>query len=177
MSQWRTAAVVVAAVGTLGCSGCGSSSAHVTSKPPVLTVATNSTLGRYLVVGGRSLYMYPPDKQRKVTCTHAYACAQAWPPLFVKPGQRAIAGTGVTQRLIGSLPGDGGRVVTYNHWPLYYYEGDLEAGQIHGQDQSFDWFVISPTGTPIHSGPRPSTAGHSRPPSRRCRRPARPRCR
>jgi predicted lipoprotein with Yx(FWY)xxD motif len=138
----------------LACAGCGDAAGHHPSdKPPVLSVATKPTLGSYLVVNDYTLYMYPPDKQQKVTCTGAYACKQAWPPLFVTAGQHAVAGAGVDQSLIGSLPGDGGRVVTYNGWPLYYYEGDTKAGQVNGQDQSFDWFVISPAGKPIHTGP------------------------
>ena len=134
--------------------GCGSVNNHPKAAgPPVLSVASIAKLGNYLVVRGYTVYTYPPDKQRGVTCTKAYACSTAWPPLFVKSGEQARAGTGVNQSLIGSMAGDGGQVVTYNHWPLYYYEGDRKVGQVNGQDQSFDWFVMAPDGHPIHTSP------------------------
>jgi hypothetical protein len=49
------------------------------------------------------------------------------------------------------MRGDGGRVVTYNHWPLYYYIGDRKADQINGQGQGFNWYVIGPNGVPNKS--------------------------
>jgi predicted lipoprotein with Yx(FWY)xxD motif len=150
----RAAAVALALCVGAVVTGCGSSSPHSTgSTAPVLTLASNPKLGRFLVTRGYTLYMYPPDKRRSVTCTKAYDCATAWPPLFVKAGQVARAGAGVDQTLISSVPGDGGRVVTYNKWPLYYYEGDRKPGQVNGQDQSFDWFVLDASGTPVHTGP------------------------
>jgi predicted lipoprotein with Yx(FWY)xxD motif len=123
------------------------------AKQLVLTVRKQRTIGTYLVAGGRTLYMYPPDHRRAVTCTTDEECEQAWPPLFVRPGAQVRAGDGVRQKLIGSVPGDGGRVVTYNHWPLYSYVGDREPGQVKGQDQGSDWFVIAPDGTPTKTGP------------------------
>jgi predicted lipoprotein with Yx(FWY)xxD motif len=107
-----------------------------------------SGLGRFLVIDGWTLYMYPPDRQRAVTCTKADDCQEAWPPLFVGTGHAVLAGAGVDKALIGTMPGDGGEVVTYNHWPLYYYIGDRKADQINGQGQGFSWYVISPNGQP-----------------------------
>jgi predicted lipoprotein with Yx(FWY)xxD motif len=92
--------------------------------------------------------MYPPDRARRVTCTKADDCVTAWPPLFLGAGRRVIAGPGVQQNLIGSVSGDGGQVVTYNHWPLYYYIGDRSPGALNGQGQGFNWYVIAPDGTP-----------------------------
>jgi predicted lipoprotein with Yx(FWY)xxD motif len=145
--------VVAAALpALLLCAGCGGSS-HTTSTAPRLSVASHAKVGRYLVDAGRTLYMYPPDRQRAVTCTKTEDCDSAWPPLFVTAGQAVQAGSGVDKALIGSMPGDGGRVVTYNGWPLYYYTGDTRPGQINGQDQGFNWFVISPAGRPVRTSP------------------------
>jgi predicted lipoprotein with Yx(FWY)xxD motif len=153
MSGRPLAATVLAGVlaGSLAaCSGGASAGVH---RPPAnrtitLSVRTVSGLGRILVTDGWTLYMYPPDRQRQVTCTKVEECEQAWPPLYVSAGQVARAGTGVKPGLIGTISGDGGEVVTYNHWPLYYYIGDRKAGQVNGQDQGFNWFVISPDGVP-----------------------------
>jgi predicted lipoprotein with Yx(FWY)xxD motif len=132
--------------------GCGDHQAGA-SRPSAdgnvtLSVRSTPALGRFLVNHGSTLYMYLPDQQRRVSCTSVDGCKQAWPPLFVTAGHPVIAGPGVKQSLIGSMPGDGGRIVTYNHWPLYYYLGDRKADVVNGQDQGFNWFVIAPNGAP-----------------------------
>ena len=104
-------------------------------------------LGVILVNGaGRTLYMFVPDKQKKVTC-HG-SCAAAWPPLKVKKGQRPTAGGAARKKLLGL----DGRVVTYNRWPLYTYVGDTKPGQASGQAQNLNgglWYVLSPSGKVI----------------------------
>jgi hypothetical protein len=43
----------------------------------------------------------------------------------------------------------GGRVVTYNRWPLYTYVGDTAPGQAKGQALNRNgglWFVLTPAG-------------------------------
>jgi predicted lipoprotein with Yx(FWY)xxD motif len=148
-------AALVVALLALGAAACGSGGGgHAASGKVIsLSIATRSGLGSYLVAGGRTLYLYPPDRQRAVTCTKVGDCVSAWPPLFLKAGGTVVPGAGVDKALIGSLPGDGGRVVTYNHWPLYYYLGDRKTGEVNGQDQGFNWFVIDPKGAPIKTGP------------------------
>jgi len=69
-------------------------------------------LGTILVDSkGRTLYMFVPDKRRKVTCVGT--CAKIWPPLKLAAGAKATAGRGVKQSLLGSDKNPaGGRVVT-----------------------------------------------------------------
>ena len=46
----------------------------------------------------------------------------------------------------------GGRVVTYNKWPLYTYIGDTAPGQAKGQALNLNgglWYVLSPSGKVI----------------------------
>lgn len=105
--------------------------------------------GRFLVADGWTLYVYPPDRHRRVTCTARDRCKTAWPPLFVSAGHSATAEAGVNQRLIGTDMGDGGRVVTYHGWPLYYYIGDRAPDVVNGQGQGRDWYVIAPGGRPL----------------------------
>jgi predicted lipoprotein with Yx(FWY)xxD motif len=163
----RTALLAVAGVAlAAGCSSSGSGagsepvitlSPHPGHDPSIstadvrLTVSTNQRLGGFLVANGRTLYMYPPDHRRKVTCTKVQNCEAAWPPLFLQRGAKVIAGHGVHDSLIGIDRGDGGRVVTYNGWPLYHYIFDRQPGDINGQGQSLDWYVIGPDGAPIHT--------------------------
>ena len=123
-------AALAAAVAGLaaGCGGSGPKSGvagarHVLGSATVKTRKINK-LGVVLVNSrGFTLYMFKPDRQRRVTCKGS--CAAAWPPLKLKTGQTPTAGGAARQRLLGSdrNPG-GGRVVTYNRWPLYTYIAD-----------------------------------------------------
>jgi hypothetical protein len=76
--------------------------------------------------------------------------ATDWPPLLVQPGQTVAAGPGVRPGLLGTAPNPGGgRVVTYDGWPLYTYPGDADLGHAAGQGADDDggyWYVIRPSG-------------------------------
>jgi len=144
------AAVAVLAA---GCGGSASNSGvagarHVTK---AVTVKTRKIpkLGVVLVNSrGLTLYMFKPDRQKRVTCKGS--CAVAWPPLKLKKGQKAIAAGAAKQKLLGSDKNpSGGRVVTYNRWPLYTYVADSKPGQARGQAQNLNgglWYVLSPSG-------------------------------
>jgi predicted lipoprotein with Yx(FWY)xxD motif len=117
------------------------------SLPGVGTVLVNSS--------GNTLYMFEPDAQRRVTCTKL--CAAVWPPVKISPGARLVAGPGVRADLLGSDPDpSGGRVVTYNGWPLYTYRSDVQPGSVNGQDIDLNggyWYVIRPSGEPVTERP------------------------
>ncbi len=104
---------------------------------------------------GYALYVFAPDNHRAVTCTGA--CAGTWPPLMLASGSRPAAGAGVRLALLGSDPDPaGGRVVTYDGWPLYTYAGDVQPGQANGQDIDLnggEWYVIRPSGRPLIPAP------------------------
>ncbi len=113
-------------------------------------------LGVVLVDGhGRTLYMFVPDKRTKVTCVHA--CAVVWPPMKIAKGQKASVAGQAKASLIGSDPNpSGGRVVTYNRWPLYTYITDTTAGTAKGQALNLNgglWYVLSPAGKVIRAKP------------------------
>lgn len=60
--------------------------------------------------------------------------ARRWPSLKLAAHAVPHAGAGVRPDLLGTAPDPAGcRVVTYNHWPLYTYVGDLTPGQATGQ--------------------------------------------
>ena len=75
------------------------------------------------------------------------------PPLKLKQGQRPTAGGAARQKLLGSDKNpSGGRVVTYNRWPLYTYITDHKPGQATGQGVNNSgglWYVLSPSGKVI----------------------------
>jgi predicted lipoprotein with Yx(FWY)xxD motif len=153
-------AVAAALAGGLA-AGCGGSSPAAGSGGPGgsrVTVEAKSLprVGMVLVSSqGDTLYMFAPDNQRQVTCT-GY-CADTWPPVKLPAGATLAAGSGVQQSLLGSDPDPaGGRVVTYNGWPLYTYSGDVQQGQATGQGINLNggaWYVLRPSGHPLETAP------------------------
>ena len=126
------------------------------AKRVVISTRTVHGLGAVLVDGrGRTLYMLVPDKRKKVTCVKT--CAAYWPPVKLSKGQKALAKGKVKARLLGSDRNPaGGRVVTYNHWPLYTYVADTRPGMARGQAIKLNgglWYVLSPAGKVIRKKP------------------------
>jgi predicted lipoprotein with Yx(FWY)xxD motif len=139
----------------LAAGGCGSSPAAPAAPGDAaartLTIAAKSLprVGTVLVnAAGYALYMFVPDDQRQVTCTSL--CAETWPPVRLRAGTALAAGPGVRQALLGSdADPAGGRVITYDGWPLYAYTGDVYAGQTTGQGIDLNggyWYLIRPSG-------------------------------
>jgi predicted lipoprotein with Yx(FWY)xxD motif len=141
------AAAFVAALVVAGGSSAAPSTARHLTKAATVQTRKIKKLGTVLVNGkGFTLYIFVPDHHSKVTCKKA--CAAVWPPLKVKKGQKPTAGGAARKKLLGV----DGRVVTYNHWPLYTYVTDKRPGQATGQGvkDSFGlWYVISPSGKVI----------------------------
>ena len=122
----------------------------------VVSTKTLPKLGTVLVNSkGLTLYMFVPDKQKKVTCVKA--CAAVWPPVKVAAGGKVVAKGKAKKSLLGSDPNpSGGRVATYNHWPLYTYVSDTKPGQATGQALNLNgglWYVLSPSGKVVKTKP------------------------
>jgi len=96
---------------------------------------------------GRTLYTFVPDAGSKVTCVGA--CAVTWPPLKISSGRKPAISGGINASLVGSdSDPSGGRVVTYQGWPLYLYRGDHRAGTYNGQGLNSKgglWYVVPPS--------------------------------
>lgn len=128
----------------------------------VISTKTLPTLGTVLVNGsGKTLYIFVPDKHSKVTCVKG--CAVAWPPVKLAAGAKAVAAGKAKSSLLGSDPDPAGfRVVTYDHWPLYTWLGDTAPGKATGQGLNVNgglWYVISPSGTVIHTTSKVTAPG------------------
>jgi len=115
--------------------------------PKLGTVLVNSK--------GRTLYMFVPDKRKKVTCVRA--CAAIWPPVKLPKGAKPVASGQAKSSLLGSdRDPTGGRVVTYAHWPLYTYVVDTKAGAAKGQALNLNgglWYVLTPSGKVVRKKP------------------------
>jgi predicted lipoprotein with Yx(FWY)xxD motif len=156
----RRVAALLALAALAGCGGSAGPSAGGTTvaNGAKITIMVRSlpAVGTVLVTsGGYALYMFQPDNRRAVTCSAV--CAATWPPLKLPSGTTLVAGSGIKQSLLGTDPDPGGgRVVTYDGWPLYTYTGDVQPGQATGQAIDLnggDWYVLSPSGTPVIAEP------------------------
>ena len=146
----------IAALPAGGASAKGQTKTSATRGSVVISTRTLPRLGTVLVnARGRTLYMFVPDKRRKVTCVRT--CAAIWPPVKLPKGARVLARGKARRALLRSDPDPaGGRVVTYNRWPLYTYVGDTARGQAKGQALDLNgglWYVISPAGKVIRRKP------------------------
>ena len=156
------AVALLAAIGLVaaGCGGGSSASSapkngvagaqHAAGSAAVLTRKVKG-LGVVLVKpNGRTLYVFMKDAHRHVTCLKANGCSSFWPPLKWKSSAKPKAGGAAKTALLGTDRNPaGGKVVTYNHWPLYTFVEDTAAGQAKGWNQNLNggkWYVISATG-------------------------------
>jgi len=118
---------------------------------PLLATATSEEYGEYLTDGdGRALYVSAVDPPGESRCTGA--CLQQWPILSLDDGREL--GEGVDEELVGSivrddLPDDSFEQVTYREKPLHYHIQDELPGQVTGQGEDDNWFLISPDGVEI----------------------------
>jgi len=139
-----------------GASATGKKAARTRAAPVAISTRKLPKLGTVLVDGkGRTLYMFVPDKRRKVTCVRT--CAAVWRPVKLANGAKAVAKGAAKASLIGSDPDPGGgRVLTYARWPLYTYVSDTAPGQAKGQALNLNgglWYVLAPSGKVIKTKP------------------------
>jgi predicted lipoprotein with Yx(FWY)xxD motif len=147
----KTLVIVVAAIAVLA-----TTTAAGAGKSVTISTRKVAKLGTVLVnAKGMTLYMFVPDRQRRVTCVKS--CAVAWPPVKTVKGQKLVALGGAKQSLLSSdVDPAGGRVVTYARWPLYTYVGDTKPGQATGQAIDANgglWYVLAPSGKVIKTKP------------------------
>lgn len=150
-------ALILAACGSSSSSSKSTSSASSAAPSPIrLATRTLPGLGSVVVTAqGRTLYVFEPDKAKKVTCIGQ--CARVWPPLLIAAGRKAGVSGQLNSSLVSSDPDpSGGQVITYASWPLYLFRGDRAPGAARGQALNINgglWYVISPSGKVITTKP------------------------
>ncbi|HLO33046.1 MAG TPA: hypothetical protein VK249_28125 [Anaerolineales bacterium] len=115
--------------------------------PATVNLGKNDQLGSFLVDGkGMTLYLFTKDTPNTSNCYEK--CATAWPPLLTTGDP--VAGEGVDASKFGTTTRTDGTIqVTYNSWPLYYYQKDKAAGDVTGQDVGGVWYVVSTAGDKV----------------------------
>lgn len=101
----------------------------------------DSSLGTILVdAEGMTLYGFTDDTAGISTCYDG--CAAAWPPLSGDtPFDPNLLDSGLFRVIDRD---DGTTQLAYGDWPLYYYAGDVAAGDVTGQNVGEVWFVVAP---------------------------------
>jgi len=116
----------------------------------------NSTLGTILVDSkGMTLYYFLNDSMNTSACTGS--CAALWPP-FLTNGTPTTTDMAVTGTLGFITRADGSQQVTYNGSPLYYYSGDMTAGDVTGQGLHNLWYVVPAASIPTATAAAATTA-------------------
>jgi len=119
----------------------------ITGGAATVNLGKNDKLGSFLVDDkGMTLYLFTKDTPNTTVCYDK--CATAWPPLLTT-GTPA-AGAGVDASKFGTTKRtDGTTQVTYNGWPLYYFQKDKAPGDVTGQNVGSVWFVVSAAGDKV----------------------------
>ena len=141
--------VVLGAVLATGLAACGSSGGDHTSgdhaaPAGVGVTISQSSLGPILTDrSGRTLYAFTNDKNGSSSCSGQ--CIASWPALV--SGKAVSAGSGTQKSLLGETKrAEGSLQATYGAWPLYYYAGDTNPGDVDGQGVDSVWYVIGADG-------------------------------
>jgi predicted lipoprotein with Yx(FWY)xxD motif len=127
---------------------------------PTTVTVEKTAWGQILALSsGWTVYRLVGDGTNKSMCSGA--CAKAWPPVLLAPGQKTPAGKGVAH--LSSFARSGGeRQVSYEGIPLYRFVGDKKAGEINGNVHTpfGQWWVVNPAhpkSTPVKPAPTPTT--------------------
>jgi predicted lipoprotein with Yx(FWY)xxD motif len=151
--------------GTTG--GAGQEAEEVTAEEPLIQISQDEGFGQYLTdAEGRALYVFLADDEtfsadgQKISSCYD-ECAENWPPLLARV--EAVAGEGVDASLLNVIErSDATAQVRYNNWPLYYFSGDENPGDINGHAiEAFGarWHLISAEGEPIGADSEGTTGG------------------
>jgi len=163
--------VPVAAAGLLA-AACGSAAASPSSSGSQSSGSQSSTPaagtmiashsgsgGTFLTDSGHTVYLWDADGMNKSNCSGA--CAATWPPVMASG--KVTPGHGVKPSDLGTIArSGGGKQVTYNGHPLYFFAGDSGPGQTNGQGSDnfgAKWWLVAPSGTAITASDTASPGG------------------
>lgn len=138
-----------AATPTVAASTTGSSPAS--SSGDVMLKTASTSLGTILVDGaGKTLYVFDKDTANSGASSCVDKCATAWPAFAAGSGTPTLDGVKGT---VGTITGvDGGKQVTLDGRPLYYFAKDAAAGDVTGQGVGEIWWVVGADGVKITTG-------------------------
>ncbi|MGJ1408191.1 COG4315 family predicted lipoprotein [Sphingobacterium thalpophilum] len=110
-------------------------------QPGGIQVVANSRFGNILTdTEGKTLYFFSNDTKATSTCKGN--CLATWPVYYSSQTSTDLK---LDKNLIGEITReDGAKQSTFKGWPLYYYAGDSQVGQVNGDAMNKIWYVAKP---------------------------------
>ncbi|UIR55630.1 hypothetical protein LZQ00_15335 [Sphingobacterium sp. SRCM116780] len=101
----------------------------------------NATFGTILTdADGKTLYFFSNDTKGISTCTGN--CLATWP---IYHNNKTSNDSKIDKSQLGEITrNDGSKQTTYKGWPLYYFSGDNQSGQVRGDAVGKIWYVAKP---------------------------------
>lgn len=108
--------------------------AQPTTGQPAVTLSS----GNYIMDSkGNTLYFFTNDVMGDSKCTGT--CLSSW-PIFYQ--ESLTVSSGLNSSDFGTITRDDGqKQTTYKGWPLYYFSGDVNPGDIKGEGVNGRWFI------------------------------------
>lgn len=123
------------------------------SSKTTTSLMTATVNGQKIVVDGNGapVYFYTLDNAGESKSVCLGGCATLWPAVEVQ-GDQTPQLQGITAK-VGTIPAaDGGKQITLNGLPIYYYAKDSGSGSASGQGVAGVWFEVAPDGSMITTG-------------------------
>lgn len=106
-----------------------------------LKLLKNEAVGEYLADSkGMTLYYFKKDEEEKSNCSGD--CLEKWPPFTEK---QFNVPEGFSKADFGTITREdsGAEQVTYKGYPLYYFAGDKQEGDVKGQGVKEVWYIVN----------------------------------
>ena len=106
-----------------------------------LKLLEDKAVGEYLADSkGMTLYYFKKDEEEKSNCSGE--CLEKWPP-FTEGNFEVPAGFEKEDFGTITREDNGQKQVTYKGYPLYYFAGDKQEGDVKGQGVKSVWYIIN----------------------------------
>ncbi len=138
------------------------------AETPAPTTGVAATIGDSdlgpILAGNNGLTLYGFTNEVEAASTCYGTCAEAWPPVIVDADFAVAPGLDVgifatTQREDGSLQLVAGK------WPLYFFAGDANPGDLAGQGSGDVWFAVDLDGILITDDAAPAAEAEAAAPA------------
>ncbi|MDX1642288.1 MAG: hypothetical protein R3220_11355, partial [Balneolaceae bacterium] len=145
MSKMNTSAILKILITVLASTilffGCKDDSSGPDDEDNYLQVTSTQSHGNVLAdAEGNTLYFFSPDVHGESKCEGE--CIANWP---VYSTNELAPGNDLQPDDVDSITrSDGSSQTTFKGWPLYYFAGDSEPGDINGDGVNGVWFVAKP---------------------------------
>lgn len=101
-----------------------------------LAISASAALAAGLLTAKNGMTLYVFDKDTGVKSTCYDKCAENWPPYLAEADAKKEKDWDMTKRKDGKLQW------TYDGHPLYFFKGDVKAGDANGDGMNKIWHVV-----------------------------------